>query len=89
MRIFIVFIFSLCYSVDFVSSQDVSATVLSIEDKEIPVNDYINFVILNDPDRTKTIKENSGEFIDYQLKLFDAKQDGYDTSQVISWRKII
>ncbi|MFC2116787.1 peptidylprolyl isomerase, partial [Bacteroidota bacterium] len=80
LRILLVFNIILYTSVDYVSSQDASSIVLTIENKEIPVSEYINFVTRNDPDGAKTNKENSDDFIDYQLKLHEARVNGYDTA---------
>jgi len=82
MRTFLVLIFCLCYSVDHVSSQDASPIILSIENKGITLSDYVNFVMRNDPEGTKTLKENSNDFIDYQLKLYEARMRGYDTTDL-------
>jgi len=62
-------------------AQDRSEIILTIDDTGIPVEDYLYFLDHNDPDRTKSTKENSDAFIAYQLKLYEARNRGYDSTQ--------
>ena len=65
-----------------ISAQDPSPAILTIEDVSIPLGDYLNFINRIDPDRIESEKENSSQFVDYQLKLFEARKRGYDTTGV-------
>ena len=62
-------------------AQERSEIILTIDDTVIPVEDYLYFLDHNDPDGSKSPEENSDAFIAYQLKLYEARNRGYDTTQ--------
>ena len=82
LKLFFLYILIFFFSAEFAYSQDSFKPLLSIEESEIPVSAYLDFLKLNDPDHTKSVKENSNGFIDYQLKLYEAKQLGCDSGKL-------
>jgi len=77
-KFLVIFISIICYSYEFGFSQNDPPTALTIEKTEVPVSDYFQFVKQNDAGKIKSNKENSKEFIEYQLKLYKARQMACD-----------